>query len=344
MSKLKVAVVGCGFVARKRHIPSFLRLKRDVSVCAVCDLNKGLAIQVAKKFGIPNAYSNLSEILSREHLDVVDICTPPHAHMPVAIEAMESDCNVLMEKPLALSVSDCDLMIHVADKYDVKLSVVHNQRFYPPFIRSQELVNNGTIGKLTGMRILSATKSSEYMANENHWVHKLPGGVIGETGPHTVYMSMVFLKNIKDVNVYARKTIDYPWVLYDEYRVELVGEDINSSIIISHANEFTAGEVDLFGTEGMIKMDLQSMLLILYKRKDLKPVSLALSSLRNAGQITKSIASNTLAAMLHRPFLGHDIMIEQFINSIIHDRPVPVPPEEGRGVVQVMEMIVRKLR
>ena len=71
MSKLKVGIVGCGFVAQKRHIPSLLRLNGKVSLCAVCDLDQELARSVANKFGIPNVYSDLSEMLSREHPDVV---------------------------------------------------------------------------------------------------------------------------------------------------------------------------------------------------------------------------------------------------------------------------------
>jgi len=101
MNKLKVAVVGCGFVAQKRHIPSFLRLKDDVSLCAVCDLNQDLARSVANRFGVPNAYSDLSEMLLKEHPDIVDVCTPPKVHAPVAVESMESGCHVLLEKPMA---------------------------------------------------------------------------------------------------------------------------------------------------------------------------------------------------------------------------------------------------
>ncbi|MEM2292294.1 MAG: Gfo/Idh/MocA family oxidoreductase [Candidatus Bathyarchaeia archaeon] len=66
MKKLKVAIIGCGFVAQKRHIPSFLRLKREILLYALCDLNQRLATEVAKKFGIKNVYSNLSEMLSKE--------------------------------------------------------------------------------------------------------------------------------------------------------------------------------------------------------------------------------------------------------------------------------------
>jgi predicted dehydrogenase len=343
MSKIKAAIVGCGFVAQKRHIPSFLGLKEDVSLCALCDLNQGLVTEVARRFGVKHVYSNLSEMLSKEDLDIVDICTPPNAHATVAIEAMEHGCNVLMEKPMALNVSDCDKMIDSAKKSGVKLSVVHNQKFYPPFIKAQELVNAGAIGKITGMRILSSTNRNEYMVHEGHWVHKLPGGVIGETGPHTIYMSLAFISGIKNVYVCAKKTLDYPWVLYDDYRIELEGDHINGSIYVSHAGNYTASEVDLFGTEGIIKMELESMLLTQSKLEQLEPLSVALYSLSVAGQIVKGVASNVFRVILHKPMLGHDIMIERFVNAITNEQPVPVTPEEGRETVRVMEMIVKKL-
>jgi predicted dehydrogenase len=343
LSKLKVGVVGCGFVAQKRHLPSFLRLKETVSIRGVCDLNQGLATETAKKFGIPQAYSDISEMLSKKDLDIVDICTPPQTHASVAIEAMESGCNVLMEKPMALDVFDCDRMIHVAEKCGVKLSVIHNQRFYPPFLKAEGLVNSGAIGELTGMRVLSLTPREEYMAHENHWIHKLPGGVIGETGPHVVYMSLAFVKNVKSVDVCAGKKSDYPWVLYDNYRIWLEGENINSSIYVSHASDYTASEVDLFGTELALKIDLQSMLLVRYKRNHLKHIDAALCSLSTAGQVVKGVTSNVFKTMFRRPMLGHDIIIEKFIKSVINDGLVPVTPEEGRETVRVLEMIVKKL-
>jgi predicted dehydrogenase len=343
MKKLRVAVVGCGFVAQKRHIPGFLRLKRHVSLCAVCDLNQNLAKDVANRFGIANVYADFSEMFSKEHPDVVDVCTPPKVHASVAIEAMEKGCHVLLEKPMASNLSDCDKMIQASRKYGVKLSIVHNQRFYPPFLKAQELVESGAIGELAGLRVLSLTQRGEYIAHENHWVHKLPGGVIGETGPHAVYLSLAFVKNVKNVDVYARKKSAYPWVLYDDYRVELEGENINSSIYISHASDYTAGEVDLFGTEYALKVDLQSMLLIRYRREHLKPPSVALSSLSIAGQIVKGIISNTFKVTFHKPMLGHDVMIERFVKSVMHDQPVPVTPEEGRETVRVMEMITNRL-
>jgi predicted dehydrogenase len=343
MNKLKVGVVGCGVVAQKRHIPALMKLRKNVTINAVCDLNENLAKETAKRFGIPHTYTKLSDMLSRENLDIVDVCTPPQIHTSVAIESMERGCNVIIEKPMAPSIKDCDSIIEASKKNGVKLSIVHNQRFYPPFLKAEKLVKDGIIGKLTGMRIIVLTSREEYMVHENHWIHKLPGGAIGETGPHVVYLSLAFLDNVRNVEVHAQKTLDFPWVLYDHYNIELKGKNLCSSIIVSHASDCALEEVDLIGTEGMIRIDLQSMTLIHYAKKDLKPTSLALSSLSVAGQMVKGICSNVLSVLFKKSFLGHDIFMERFINCILNDDLVPVTPEEGRETIRVMEMIVQKL-
>lgn len=344
MNKLKVGIIGIGFVAQKRHIPALMKLRKKVTINAVCDLNKNLAKEVAKRFGIPRIYTKPSDMISKEDFDIVDICTPPQIHAPLAIEAMEKGCNVILEKPMALSVKDCDDMIKKSKKNNVKLTVLHNQRFYPPFVKAEKIVKEGIIGKLMGVRTISLTDKEEYMVHEKHWVHKLPGGVIGETGPHQIYMSLAFLDNVRDVEVYAQKTLELPWVLYDYYNIQLRGENTSGSIVISHAGDYNLEEVDLIGTIGTIRMDLHSMMLIHHRKKDLKPTTLALSSLVVASQIVKGTSSNILSVLFRKSMLGHDIFMEKFVDSILNDYLVPVTPEEGRETIRVMEMIFQKLK
>jgi predicted dehydrogenase len=244
---------------------------------------------------------------------------------------------------MAPSLTDCDKMIDAAHKHNVKLSVVHNQNFYPPFLKAQKLVAAGAIGKLVGMRVLILNTKDEYIAHEHHWIHKLPGGVIGEIGPHAVYMSLAFLNNVKDITVCARKQSDYPWVSYDDYRIELIGENMTSSIQVSHTNDCNASEVDLIGTDGVINIDLQSMLLTRFRRQHLTPTSVASSSLSVAGQTITGVVSNFFRVILGKSMLGHDIMIEKFVESIIHNQPVPVAPAEGRETERVLDIIFNKL-
>lgn len=347
MGKIKVGIVGCGFVASKWHIPSFLGLKRNVVVQAVCDLNQLLATSVAKKFNVPKAYSNISEMLRKEDLDIVDICTPPMVHAPLAIEAMEKGCHVLLEKPMALKVSDCDQMINVSQKRSLKLCVVHNEIFRPPLLKARELVKRGSIGKLIGMQWCRFTHRAEYMSNENHWVHKLPGGVLGETGPHAIYTSLVFLKSIKNVDICAKKTLEHTKAPYDYFHIVLEGENIISSIIISHSSDNYVADVNVFGTKGILKMDLQSMLLTRYELNETKLVPLARSSLNSVAQTIKGVVSNVAKVMFTKNTLtrarGHAVVIEKFVNSVMNDQQPPVTAEEGRETVRVMENIVKKL-
>lgn len=344
MSEVKAGIVGCGFIATRRHIPAFLRLKNHLALTAVCDINKTRAVSVAGEFGVPNSYTSISEMLEKEDLDIVDICTHPQAHAPLAVEAAEHGCHVLLEKPMALSVADCDEMIRASRKHGSQLSVIHNEIFHPVFLKAKELAKAGVIGKLTGMRWLRLTPKTEYMAVRDHWVHNLPGGILGETGPHAVYTSLQFLHSVKDVKICARKLSEEPWILYDDFRIELEGENITSSIMISHATECQGADIELIGTYGMLKIDLQSMILTHYNRKNLNMVHIASSSLAISGQTFRGVASNAFSVLTGRARIGHEIAIEKFVDSIVDNQPVPISPEEGRETVKVMEMIVAKLQ
>ena len=342
MNKLVAVTVGCGHAAQHRHIPTFLRQGGSVHVSAVCDLNFALAKDTAGKFGIAKCYSSLAEMLSKEEPDIVDICVPPEVHEKTAIEAMEGGSHVLIEKPMALSVEGCEEMIRVARANSVKLCVVHNQRFYPPFLRAIELVQKGVIGEVLGVRICFLSREEEYMNKEHHWVHKLPGGVLGETGPHTVYMSLPFARTIRDAEVTASKTLAYPWVNFDTFSANLIGDSL-IQIFISHASKYTAEEVEILGTQGKIWMDLQSMLLNVQTRRYATPLSLAASSLGASTRIVQGVVSNAISSIMGRSLLGHDPLVRGFVESIRQDTVPPVPPEEGLETTRVMDLMITKL-
>lgn len=346
MSKIKVGIIGCGFIASKWHIPGYQRLKA-VSVQAVCDISPQLAASTAKKFNVPNSYSNVTEMLQNEGLDIVDICTPPATHAPLAIEAMEKGCNVMSEKPMALKLADCDEMVRISQKQGVKLCVIHNELFRPPVIEARRLVEEGAIGKVLGMQWTRFTHREEYLAKENHWIHKLPGGLLGETGPHASYTSLAFLKKIKNVDVTAKNNLKLPWAPFDYFDITMEGEDLISSVIISHASDNYVADIGIFGTKGMLKIDLQNMLLTQYKLNNTKAISLARYTLGNGGKMISNVFSNAAKLIFAKNTLmmvnGHAREIELFADSVINDKRPPVTGEEGRDVIRVMEMLVQKL-
>lgn len=347
MNKIKVGIVGCGFVASKWHIPSFQRLKNNTIVQAVCDLNPSLAASIAEKFNVPKSYSNVSEMLQKEGLDIIDICTPPRTHATFAIEAMERNCDVLLEKPMAMTLSECDEMIRISQKNGSKLCVIHNELFRPPMIRARKMVEQGAIGKALGMQWCRLTHREEYLAKENHWIHKLPGGILGETGPHGVYTSLAFLKKIKNVEIAAKSNLKYPWAGFDYFDIILEGEEMISNVVISHASDNYVADVTIFGTEGILKVDMQSMLLMHYQIRETKPISLALSSLKPVRQVVGGVISNAAKMLFSRNTImqvdGHATEIEQFVDSVLNDKQPPVTGEEGRETIRVLGLLVEKL-
>ncbi len=345
-NKLTVGIVGCGAVAGMRHIPAFMRLKGKVGVQAVCDKNESLAKDTANRYHIPKAYSDLSHMLAEENLDMVDICTPPQIHSPLAIAAMESGCHVILEKPMALRSSDCDEMINASQKHGVHLCIVHNQLFYPPVIKARKLVAEGAIGDFIGMRIFMSDPRDEMIMRKDYWIHKLPGGLIGESGPHAVYRSLAFIGKAKNVDVYARSFLEHDWAPFDEFRIELEGEKATSSILVSYSSNRRASTIDLLGTEGALHVDLRNMVLVHHGRSNsMKSAAIARYSLGTVSQMISGIARNASAVLTgnRRAFFGHDAIIEGFIDSILNDHQPPVTAEEGRETTRIMEMIVANL-
>ncbi len=283
MEKLLVGIVGCGLISKLRHIPSYKSIK-NVELVAVCDLNEELAKRTAKEFNIPRYYTDAKKMFEYENLDIVDICVPPQIHAPIAIDAMESGSHVIMEKPMATKVSDCEEMIRTSKDNEVKLSIVHNDLFHPPFIKAKEMYENGEIGEFRGMKIFLSTPKQDMLDLKDYWYHKLPGGVIGETGPHISYMSLQFLKNIQNVDVFAKNFLNYSWAPYDDFRVEIEGQNGFSSVALSYTTNYWAATVDIIGSDALLQIDLNSMTIIKHDLNELSYVPIAKQTLGSVGQ------------------------------------------------------------
>jgi predicted dehydrogenase len=343
LKKIKAAVVGAGLIAGKKHIPAFLRHKNKVELTALCDLNQEGARKLAAQFGVPRVYSDLGEMIETEKPDLVDICTPPQTHVRLAVEAMDRGCHVLIEKPMALTVAECDKIVEASERNGVKVCVGHSDLFYYPFMEARQLVSSGAIGKFRGMRIMLSTPTDYMTSREDHWAHKLPGGVIGESGPHIVYMTLAFINPIRKVSVDAMKVLDFPWSRYDDYRINLIGDKAISSVSLSYTTDQWAARLDILGEKGILTLDLEAMYLVNSSRPKLSPVPVALSILSESGQIVQNLVSKGVRLAAGKYENTHDMIVSRFVDSIRNNTASPVSADEGREAVRVLNMIVEKL-
>jgi predicted dehydrogenase len=342
MSDLKVGIVGCGLISLHKYIPGFK--KAGVKIASICDLNEELVKKVAKEQVIPKSYTDLGKMLNEDDLDLVSICTPPGTHAKLGLLVLQKGLHLLMEKPMALTVSECDVLIEEAKKRDKKICVGHSDLFYPSIIKARELLGEGRIGEFRGMRIFLSTPVDYALAKKEHWIHKLPGGILGETGPHVSYLTAAFVRKVNEVKIMTKKNFNYEWTAYDDIRIELKGENGISSVVITHSTNQWDAKIDIFGSNKNLYIDMHEFLIQEHNRKELDSFTVVKEEIKKNIASLCNLGKNILLRTLNKLDYGHELLIKKFVESIQRDTPSPVSPEDGKEAVRIMEMIVKELQ
>ena len=143
---LNFAVVGCGRVSYK-HFQAILELAGEARLCAVCDINAGKAQAAGEHHGVP-WFTNYHEMLGRHpEIDVINVLVPTGYHAQVVIELASHGKTIIVEKPMALTVADCEAMIQACRQYSATLFVVYQNRYNTPVQAARLAWEQGRFGK-----------------------------------------------------------------------------------------------------------------------------------------------------------------------------------------------------
>lgn len=146
MKSTKFAIVGCGSIG-KRHI-AVIDAEERAQVVAICDVNPDTAREQAMLYdGLP-VFTNYSQMLTEVDADIISIATPHALHADMAIEALEAGFDVLVEKPMALTVADCQRMNDAAKRTGKRLWVVKQNRHNVPVRLAKDVIDKGMLGKI----------------------------------------------------------------------------------------------------------------------------------------------------------------------------------------------------
>lgn len=197
---LGIAILGCGQIA-DAHLGEIAKLD-SAKLVAVCDSRPELAEQAAARFGVPNQLSSLDELLDRDDVDVIHVCTPAHTHGSLTIRCLEAGKNVYVEKPFTVDVVEARQVIEVARQSNGKLCLGHDQLFDPAWLRVKQIVASGKLGPVRHVDshvgyALSGPFGREVTTNQEHWVHKLNGGLFQNTISHPLYRITEFVTSPK---------------------------------------------------------------------------------------------------------------------------------------------------
>jgi predicted dehydrogenase len=180
MERVKIGIVGVGWVAQVVHLPLLIKMQ-EVDVVAVCDKEKSKAQLVAEKFGIRGLYTDAQQMLDKENLAAVIILTSTDAHKDPTIAALKAGKDVLVEKPIARTYGEAVEIAETAKSMKGKLMVGMNHRFRPDTMILKSFIEGKELGKVFYTRVGWLRKRS----SDSSWFtqkEKSGGGVFIDLG------------------------------------------------------------------------------------------------------------------------------------------------------------------
>ena len=147
---VRVGIIGCGKISQVRHIPEY-EANPDARIVGLFDMNEQRARELAAEHGC-RAYATLDELLADPEIDAVSVCTSNATHAETTVKALEAGKHVLCEKPMAVTLDECEQMVVCAREHGRKLMIGQNQRLAKAHVRAKELLDAGRIGDVITFR------------------------------------------------------------------------------------------------------------------------------------------------------------------------------------------------
>ncbi len=351
---LKIGVVGAGHIANVAHLPVLTTIPKT-EVVAICDANKDSAQEKARRFKIPRVYSNLSEMLEKEQVDVIDILTPSDTHADMAVMAMQHGYPCILEKPLAITTADADRVIKVAEETRQNVYVTHSLSFSPTMRKVKAIVASGAVGKVVSVhvRFFTTVERENYFAPE-HWCHQLPGGTFADLIPHLVMMLLDYLDNVKDVKAIAGKFSQHSHINADELEIIVKAGNGLGSIAFSYNASLTRSIIDIVGTKMSLSVDnlyqtvIRHKPVTYYKPKNtlLEAVYRGFGACNEVFQLVAGLSSTAAKVILRKyNYLdGHRYLIQAALRSIRGEGVYPVDIWKCREAVRILEEVFDSIK
>jgi predicted dehydrogenase len=312
---VRLGIIGCGYVTAMSHLPAS-KMVQDIRVTGLVDLNLDLCRQLGETYEIGCCSTDYRDLF--DQVDAAIIAVPHHFHFPIAMEFIQRGKHVLVEKPMAVSVPECQELIQAADAHHVKLAVGLMRRYYDSSRAVQRIINTGFLGKIRAFHAQETVLFDNFKASQ-FTVQPPFGGVLLDTGPHTLDLLQWWFGNFVEVKYWddARGGVE------TNCRIEVEApQGVTGLVELSRTRrlpnkiqlEFEYGEVE-FLTNQPDHIQIHSELFS-------SPIEFA--------KVTDSENPHDLT-----PYFA--IQLENFSRAILNDEPLLVSGEEGMRSIKVID-------
>lgn len=326
--KVRFAIIGSGHIG-KRHAEKIAANPSAVLV-AVCDSKKDRVNALAKEYDV-QAFEDYKDLLALDNVDVVNICTPNGLHAEMCINAANAKKHVLCEKPMALSSSDAQDMIAAAEKNNVKLLVVKQNRYNPPVVAVKEALEAGKLGDLSMVMVNCIWNRNPDYYDQADWrgTKDLDGGALFTQFSHFVDLMLYLAGSVKSVFANA-DNLNHPNIDIDDVgsvMLRFKNGAVGSLTYTTNAYPKNfEGSITLIGSKGMVKIGGQYLNELEFWSVDGEPEK----------KVEKGAAPNNYG-FYQGSMSNHDKVIANVVDVFLNDATIKTTGMEGYKTVEIIE-------
>ncbi len=350
MTILKTGIVGTGKVA-PTHAAALLTLPES-RLTGVCSRSFESAQAFADRYHI-TAYRSVEEMIVKGGVQAVLITTPHPAHALPAVQAMALGAHVMVEKPLASSLEDCDAMIAAAIKTNVKLAMISQRRLYAPVQRIKNAIKAGKLERpILGTATMFGWRSREYYESDawrGTWDGE-GGGVLVNQAPHQLDLLQWFMGDIDEL--YGTwGNLNHPYIEVDDTALAVIrfkSGALGNILVSNSQNPALYCKVAVYGSNGAslgVQTDGGAMFIAGMSTIMEPPINDVWTLPGEADRLAQwQKEDRDFFQTIDSTQYYHKLQIQDFLQSILEDRPPMVTGEEGRKTVELFTAIYRSQR
>ncbi len=350
MKSYRVGIVGLGKIAHL-HAQALKEI-RNAEFTAGCSRSIEKAKSYLGAYGA-KPYDNITKMVREEYLDLVIICTPHPNHVQPTVEAIEAGAHVLVEKPLASTLQDCDAMINAAVKASLKLGVISQRRWYPPTLRVKQAMDEGKIGKpvLGTINMLGWRDKAYYESDEwrGSW-DKEGGGVMVNQAPHQLDLFCWLMGPIDEVYGHWAN-LNHPYIEVEDTALAIVkfkNGAIGNILVSNSQKPGIFGKIQVHGENGA-SVGVQTeggAMFIAGMAPILEPPVNDLWTIPGEENKLEEFAreDNELFEKFDPTVYFIRLQIEEYLDALDNHREPLVNGEEARRTVELFTAIYRSTR
>ncbi|RPH99755.1 MAG: gfo/Idh/MocA family oxidoreductase [Calditrichaeota bacterium] len=350
MEKLKTAVIGAG---KAGHVhAAALKQASSSQLTAVWNRTYERAELFAEQYQI-RAYHSIEEMISQGGVQMVTIATTHPTHAQTAIAAMRAGAHVLVDKPLAATLQDCDIMIETAATTGKKLGVISQRRFYPPVQRMRRALDEGKLGvPILGLATMLGWRDKKYYDSDpwrGSWELE-GGGVLVNQAPHQLDILQWMMGPIDELyGLWAN--LNHPYIQVEDTAVAVIqfkNGALGNIIVSNSQNPALYGRVHVFGKNGAAvgaQTDGGAMFIAGMSTITQAPYNdlWTIPGEEDKKEIWKKEDESFFHQVNPMEYF-HCLQIEDFCQAIVNDRQPIVNGQEGRKTVELFTAIYRSTR